>query len=150
MNAYERMKENGEMLKREFSEAESDEIAKLNAQLSAQIKASRMPSKITVARGLKSDTVAGKLKDGTYTEPGFTSTSLSEAQARNFAGKDAGAVVVYIDIPQNAPALYLEKMTDVHKQYEILLDRGSKFRYLRRGKMPDGTIFYHLELIVDD
>ena len=150
MNAYERMKENGEMLKREFSEAESDEIAKLNAQLSAQIKASRMPTKITVARGLKSDTIVGKFKDGTYPEPGFTSTSLSEAQARNFAGKDAGAVVVYIDIPQNAPALYLEKMTDVHKQYEILLDRGSKFRYLRRGKMPDGTIFYHLELIVDD
>ena len=39
MNACERMKENGEMLKREFSESESDEISKLNVQLSAQIKA---------------------------------------------------------------------------------------------------------------
>lgn len=150
MNAYERMKENGEMLKREFSESESDEISKLNAQLSAQIKASRMPSKITVARGLKSDTIAGKFNDGIYTEPGFTSTSLSEAQARNFAGEKKGATLVYVDIPQNAPALYLEKMTGVRKQYEILLDRGSRFRYLRDGVMPDGTKYYHLELIVDD
>ena len=150
MNAYERMKENGEMLKREFSESESDEISKLNAQLSAQIKASRMPSQITVARGLKFDTIAGKFKDGTYTEPGFTSTSLSEAQARNFADNKPTATMLYIDIPQNAPALYLEKMTEARKQYEILLDRGSRFRYLREGKMPDGTKYYHLELIVDD
>ena len=150
MNAYERMKGDAEALKREFSKAESDEIAKLNAQLSSQIKDSRMPSKITVARGLKTNTIIGKIKDGIYTEPGFTSTSLSEAQARNFAGSDVGAVMVYIDIPTNAPALYLEKMTEARKQYEILLDRGSRFRYLREGKMPDGTKFYHLELIVDD
>ena len=109
-----------------------------------------MPSKITVARGLKSDTIAGKFNDGIYTEPGFTSTSLSEAQARNFAGEKKGATLVYVDIPQNAPALYLEKMTGVRKQYEILLDRGSRFRYLRDGVMPDGTKYYYLELIVDD
>lgn len=109
-----------------------------------------MPSQITVARGLKFDTIAGKFKDGTYTEPGFTSTSLSEAQARNFADNKPTATMLYIDIPQNAPALYLEKMTEARKQYEILLDRGSRFRYLREGKMPDGTKYYHLELIVDD
>ena len=80
----------------------------------------------------------------------ITSTSLSEAQARSFAGKDVGAVMVYIDIPQNAPALYLEKMTEKKRQYEILLDRGSKFRYLRKGEMRDGTKYYHLELIIDD
>ena len=75
---------------------------------------------------------------------------MSEAQARNFAGKDVGAVMVYIDIPQNAPALYLEEMTEKKRQYEILLDRGSRFRYLSDSNMLDDTKYYHLELIVDD
>ncbi len=130
--------------------SELNEIAKLNTQLSAQIKESRIPSRITVARGVKTDIIDRKIKDGIYTEPGFTSTSLSEAQARNFAGKSKRATVLYIDIPKNAPALYLERLTDAPQQYEILLDRGSRFRYLRKGRMPDGTKFNHLELIVDD
>ena len=145
INDFERLDRNSSEFHDNFPTKEMvAEYEKVNTTLSSQIKKSHLHKSITVARGLKSDLYGNLSQGDVIREPGFTSTSLSESQARNFARK--GGCMVYIDLPAGSNALYLEFDTVKPEQYELLLDRGSKFRYIGYGEMPDGMKYYHMEL----
>ena len=76
-----------------------------------------------VFRGVKSNVFDSDDMTGSeFTDNGYTSTSLIETGSTQY-----GDTVMRISLPKGAKAIYLDKIGPPH-EYEMLLDRGSKFK----------------------
>jgi hypothetical protein len=98
-----------------------------------------VPENITVYRG----TIAQTYEVGDeFTDPGFASTSLTISRAQDFAAwqtersewpeedgpKQPPGVVAEIRVPKGTRAIYLDAVTKGVDEFELLLDRGLKYR----------------------
>lgn len=107
----------------------------------------KTPENVIVWRGLTlSDTNVPAPKIGdTITDYGFTSTTVDKSFARR-RGRDQ----LEIRLPKGTPALYLEPITAVSGEYELLLPRrvsGMTVVEIRRD--PDGTVWHVCEPVID-
>ncbi|MER6075051.1 ADP-ribosyltransferase, partial [Streptomyces sp. NPDC001817] len=65
---------------------------------------------------------------GTFDDPAFTSTALGKSPPRPF---DAKPVWMHLRVPKDTPALWLEPISQVPGERELLLARGTEYRVTR-------------------
>lgn len=92
----------------------------------------KLKEKTLVHRGVKGGPLLEAFKDGTLgvgdviEDKGYSSTSVKASFASNWIGYDK--IVAVITAPKGSRAAYVEPITSNSGEYEMLLDRGAKFR----------------------
>ena len=74
-----------------------------------------------------------------YSSPNIISTSLNKTIAMTFTKKETGCCLKIITVPEGTSALYLEPITEVEGEEEVLLIPDTKFI---RQRDDDGKIYY--------
>lgn len=72
------------------------------------------------------DSLTNYMKNGIYNNDAFLSTSISKEIT------EYGEYVNYIRIPKGEKILYIESVTSISGEYEIILQPGTKLKYLRQ------------------
>lgn len=73
-------------------------------------------------------------------DKGFVSTSLGNERADSAVGS-SNQVGLSIALPAGSKGMYVQKLSEVYGEHEVLLPRNSKFRYLGRNRAPSGHEF---------
>lgn len=82
-------------------------------------------------------------------DPAYVSTSRLEAMAEAYAGKwGKNGILMEIHIPEGASGAYLEPITAVGHEEEILLPRNSKFGIISSTRSEKGYLKTVVELIL--
>ncbi|UUV16762.1 ADP-ribosyltransferase [Clostridioides difficile] len=84
-----------------------------------------------------------KWEGQTLTYPNFVSTSIGSVNMSAFAARK---IVLRINIPKGSPGAYLSAVPGYGGEYEVLLNRGSKFKINKVETYKDGTT---TKIIVD-
>ena len=74
-----------------------------------------------------------------YSSPNIVSTSLSKRIALTFTKKETGCCLKIITVPEGTSALYIEPISEVEGEEEVLLLPDTKFI---RQRDDDGKIYY--------
>lgn len=72
------------------------------------------------------DSLTNYMENGIYNNDAFLSTSISKEIT------EYGEYVNYIRIPKGEKILYIESVTSISGEYEIILQPGTKLKYLRQ------------------
>lgn len=127
----------------------TDNVATTIAALDGAIEyAPPLDTPITVYRGVKGNGLDffESLKVGdTYSDKGYSSTSLDPAIGAKFANAESGyyqGIVIRIKLPAGAKGVFPSSVTGIESQFsreaEFLLPRDTKFRVLsNQGKVWD-------------
>ena len=67
------------------------------------------------------------LKNTTFTDKGFVSTSISKKEAINF-GMGSGRAVMRINIPSGTKGAYIDEVSKIKREKEFLLNRNVTFK----------------------
>ncbi|MER6354553.1 ADP-ribosyltransferase, partial [Streptomyces sp. NPDC001634] len=91
-----------------------------------------VPEDIMVVRGTGIDHLNLKspldMRGGVYDDPAYTSTALGKTPPPPF---DAKPVRMHLRVPKGTPALWLESLTQVKGERELLLARGTEYKVTR-------------------
>lgn len=149
-------------------------IAAIDDLISSQVTS----EDIVVTRGFGNATASDMLYNmqpgDSFTNPAYTSTALHPAGSDLFVGRanvdgERVPVISQILIPEGSNALFLEDVTEVRGEYEMLLPRGTEFEVVGRiegvtgisgssdpgvvvqmiAKVPGGPAVKHLESVHD-
>lgn len=106
---------------------------KASATLDKIIGRSQAPHDLTVLRGVQS--LPGDLRVGsTFTDKGFSSTTLDSATAKRYAGAtDPNRAIMRIRVPKGTPALSTKGLSDNAIEHEVLLRSGTSYRVVGEG-----------------
>lgn len=118
-----------------------EEAVQTKIGLDAIMEKARVPTNLTVYRGVQSS-FADKvnLSPGSIIHnPTFTSTSLSKSIVNGFADKGSNGTrtVLRINVPKGTRGLYIGRKSHVSNEKELLLDRGSVLRVARSTIVKD-------------
>jgi hypothetical protein len=69
-----------------------------------------------------------QMEGGVFDDPAFTSTALGKTPPPPFDGKP---VWMHLRVPKGTPALWLEPITQVKGERELLLAKGSEYKVTR-------------------
>lgn len=111
------------------------------ASLTEAINNNRIKEDTVVFRGVHS--VHYSIKNGVYTEPGFSSTSTSIKTANKFAGSD-GAIIVF-SVRKGTHGLAMPRMSHFPEENEILFQPGTTGRVTKQKKI-NGRMVYFVEM----
>lgn len=160
------------------------EYEKKAADLSAALNKARTTSDMVFHRGVKDDFVrsllaqvgvdangmyASNMKsalqntpglgDKVFQDKGFTSTSLSRDVAKRFAKSDARPLenqshLIEYHAPKGTKAAYVEGLTASEGEFEMLLDRGQKFKIREildaTNELGPGAMKFIIDLISEE
>lgn len=118
-------------------------VARQDAEaLAGFIDRAEAPEDMLIFRGIRGEmalAIAALPPGAVFTEPGFSSTSLSAQVARTFMRKRRSAILLEIVVPKGyRGAAYIHPTPGVRKrQYEMLLSPGATFRVVGNA---DGVV----------
>ena len=155
------------------------EYEKKAADLSSALNKTRTSSDMVLHRGVKDDFVRSLLAqvgiNGTgmyatqmkqalqnvsglgnmvFQDKGFTSTSLSRSVAKDFAKSDARPLenqshLIEYHAPKGTKAAYVEGLTATEDEFEMLLDRGQKYKIREILDASDELGYGAMKFIID-
>lgn len=106
--------------------------------LAAVVDKARMPKSVEAYRTINPKTpeekaqILQKFKDSvgkTYTDPAFTSTTANKAYSDEWAAKfKSDPIKMTVHVPQGSKAAYIPKDVTGRQEWEVLVQRGSKFK----------------------
>ena len=70
----------------------------------------------------------------TYTEKGFTSTTIAQDAQLPFGGRKDTQTVLDIVVPKSTRGAYIYKMADNPAEFEFLIDKGTTYKILDAGE----------------
>jgi len=83
---------------------------------------------MTVFRGISDKSFLDKLKPGdSWQDKSFSSTTSSEAEAKNFARGDNSAIME-IRVPKGSKAVSVKDISQFPNEEEVVMNRGGKFK----------------------
>ena len=105
-----------------------------------------IPRDVTVYRGFRGNAVNELEPGDTFTDNGFSSTTLSETVARERFAYGGGAIFQFV-ARKGTHAIYLDDLIKFPKpELEILFPRGASFRILSK-EIRQGITYFLVELI---
>jgi len=115
-------------------------------KMDSAIACAAIPRDVTVYRGFRRN-VVNELEPGdTFTDNGFSSSSLSETVARERFASGGGAIFQFV-ARKGTHAIYLDDLINFPKpELEILFPRGTSFRILSK-EIRHGITYFMVELI---
>ena len=132
-----------------------DFVQNLLAQAGIKTEGMNWLQLMNAAKGAK-----GALSSQVFEDKGFTSTSLSKDVAKQFAGKgmnvmDAEKISHLIEYhaPKGTKAGYVEGLSSTPEEFEMLLDRGQKYRIrdiVDSEEFGGGSLKFIIDLLNDD
>ena len=89
-----------------------------------------------------------------FQDKGFTSTSLSRSVAKDFAKSDARPLenqshLIEYHAPKGTKAAYVEGLTATEDEFEMLLDRGQKYKIREILDASDELGYGAMKFIID-
>jgi len=114
-------------------------------KIDSAIACGAIPRDVTVYRGLRRN-VVNELEPGdTFTDNGFSSSTLSETVARERFAYGGGAIFQFV-ARKGTHAIYLDDLIKFPKpEVEILFPRGASFRVLSK-EIRRGITYFLVEL----
>ena len=115
-------------------------------KIDSAIACAAIPRDVTVYRGFRRN-VVNELEPGdTFTDNGFSSSTLSETVARERFAFGDGAIFQFV-ARKGTHAIYLDDLIKFPKpELEILFPRGTSFRILSK-EIRQGITYFMVELI---
>jgi hypothetical protein len=115
-------------------------------KIDSAIARTAIPRDMIVYRGFMRN-VVNELEPGdTFTDNGFSSSSLSETVARERFAYGGGAIFQFV-APKGTHAIYLDDLIKFPKpELELLFPRGASFRILSK-EIRHGITYFMVELI---
>lgn len=96
-------------------------------------QAPRAPKDIVVKRVINGNDLFNKLQvGGTFEDKAYVSTTADKKNELGLIADDQ-AHMFHIRVPKGSKSLYVEKISDVAYEKELLLPRGSKFKIISKG-----------------
>jgi hypothetical protein len=110
------------------SEWRESEVKDLTTRLDdAFDKAPTVPHNMVVYRGVDEEAFAGLQKGDSFVDKGFVSTSIDRSEART-------GMQVEIRVPKGTKGIYVEQVSAVPSELEMILNRGTKFKVLELNR----------------
>lgn len=92
--------------------------------------APKVPGDLKVFRGMDSSLLSSLQEGDIFKDDGFISTSIDKE-------KVVSGGFIEIHVPKGSKGIYLEQISEVKRERELLLDRGSRFRVLSNELKPN-------------
>lgn len=102
-------------------------------------RAPNVPENLIVNRGIPSSVIAGLNKGDVFQDKGFVSTTISPKT-------QFGNTQVEIRVPKGSKGIYVASISAYDTEYELLLNRGTKFRVVDTN--PPGNAHMILEVVL--
>jgi hypothetical protein len=115
-------------------------------KIDSTIACGAIPRDVTVYRGFRRDVVNELERGDTFTDNGFSSTTLSQTVARERFAYGGGAIFQFV-ARKGTHAIYLDDLIKFPKpELEILFPRGASFRILSK-EIRHGIAYFMVEMI---
>nr|DAU90811.1 MAG TPA: minor capsid protein [Caudoviricetes sp.] len=129
---------------KKVSDQLSHELSKFT--LHTDIEVRRIVSRVDYITGSSSSIKDMKSVIGsTYTEKGFTSTTVVKDAQLPFGGMKETATVLDIVVPKKTRGAYIYKMADNPAEFEFLIDKNTDFEILDAGERPVTKTVYNFK-----
>lgn len=106
----------------------------------------RTTEPMTVYRGVSQSVVDKIEQSGIYVDKGYSSTSATASVAKNWSD----TAVLVLHVPKGYPCAFMEDITQVHHEDEILLARNTLSKVIECKIDKDGRKIFHLKVFPKD